>query len=119
MTKTRATFHLTPIAVWEAQRGESSYAPESFDREGFIHCTDGEERVIEVGNRYYTGDPRPYCLLTIDRERVVAPIVYEDPDNVYPHIYGPLNMDAVVAMRAVRRGADGRFIEIEDDVAEQ
>lgn len=112
MSEPPITFHLTPMDVWVAQRDAQTFVPEAFGREGFIHCTDGEERVIEVGNRYYTGDPRPYCLLSLQRDRLTAPVMYEDPDRVYPHIYGPLNLDAVVGVRAVVRDVDGRFVGI-------
>jgi uncharacterized protein (DUF952 family) len=103
-------FHLTPFAVWRAQSGSNTYIPEPFEREGFIHCTDGQERVIDVANRYYSGDPRPYCLLEIERSQVSAPVVYEDPERVYPHIYGPLNIDAVRVVRSVGRDGMGRFV---------
>ena len=108
------TFHLTPLAVWKAQSGLDTYIPEPFEHERFIHCTDGEERVIDVGNRYYTSDPRPFCLLEIERSRLVAPVVYEDPERVYPHIYGPLNTDAVRAVRSVGRDGNGRFVGLGD-----
>jgi uncharacterized protein (DUF952 family) len=112
MTNSPITFHLTPVDVWMAQVNGASYEPEAFAREGFIHCTDGEERVIEVGNRYYTGDPRSYCLLSLARAQIKAPVVYEDPEQVYPHIYGQLNTDSVVDIREVVRGEDGTFVGI-------
>src|SRR5438128_1280148 len=102
--------HLAPVAVWLAQRSGTSYLPETFEQEGFIHCTDGEQRVIEVANRYYTGDGRPFCVLSIDRGRVESEIVYEDPARVYPHIYGPLNVEAVSTSRHMLRNSGGRFI---------
>lgn len=112
MNHSQITFHLTPLDVWLAQSGGQTYRPESFAREGFIHCTDGESRVIEVGNRYYAGDPRAYCLLSLDRARVAAPVVYEDPERVCPHIYGPLNVDAIVEVRSMIRAADGTFLRV-------
>ena len=110
------TFHLTPLAVWIAQRNSAVYKPEPFDREGFIHCTDGEKRALDVGNRYYTGDSRPYCLLEIARARLTAPVVYEDTEQVYPHIYGPLDTAAIRAVRTVERDDAGRFIRFGERV---
>jgi uncharacterized protein (DUF952 family) len=106
------TFHLVPRDVWEARSSGNQYLPDAFDSDGFIHCTDGEDEVIAVGNRYYTGDPRAYVVLSIARDRLAAPVRYEDPAHVFPHIYGPLNLDAVVAVRSVRRDDQGRFVEI-------
>jgi uncharacterized protein (DUF952 family) len=106
------TFHLTPLEVWTTQRHNADYAPEAFASEGFIHCTDGESNVIDVGNRYYTGDPREMVCLVIDRDAVRAEIRYEDPGHIFPHIYGPLNVDAVQTVRGVDRETDGRFTRI-------
>jgi len=67
---------------------------------------------------YYTGDPREMVCLVIDRDTVAAEIRYEDPERIYPHIYGPLNKDAVIEVRAVRREPDGTFISIGEIISE-
>lgn len=112
MSEERITLHLAPIDVWQSQAGAEQYEPEAFAREGFIHCTDGEQRLIEVGNRYYASDPRRFCCLSLDRTRIAARVIYEDPEQVYPHIYGPLNVDAIVEVREVLRADDGTFVGI-------
>ena len=112
------TFHLTPREHWDAQRSDAAYTPEPFETEGFIHCTDGEANVVTVGNRYYTSDPREMVCLVIDCDLVAAEIRYEDPERIYPHIYGPLNTDSVIDVRSVRRKADGTFTGIGDSVSE-
>src|SRR6185369_1318989 len=84
------TLHLVPEDVWLDQKDESHYQPEGFSSEGFIHGTHGHDFVIEVGNRYYRDDPRPYLVLDVDLERVVAPVMYEDDERRFPHIYGRL-----------------------------
>lgn len=108
------TFHLTPQTCWLAQRDHAEYVPEAFKSDGFIHCTDGEENVVAVGNRYYTGDTREMVCLVIECSAVTAQIRYEDCARIYPHIYGPLNIDAVREVRAVVRTADGTFTGIGD-----
>ena len=50
------TFHLVPSPVWDAQRDGDVYVPEAFAADGFVHCTDGEQAVIDTANRYYQGD---------------------------------------------------------------
>ncbi len=104
------TFHLTPEAVWLRQAEAATYQPEPFAEEGFIHCTDGEENLVRVANLFYQRDPRPHVVLVIDVERVTAPIRYEDPERIYPHLYGPLNREAVVAVRPITRRDDGTFL---------
>ena len=104
------TFHLTPESVWLAQSEAAVYQPEAFAAEGFIHCTDGEENLIAVANAFYRGDRRPYLALVIDLARVAAPVRYDDPERIYPHVHGLLNRDAVVEVRRVTRGGDGAFL---------
>lgn len=112
ITATGLTWHLSPEPHWAAYTGKSSYTPERFAAEGFIHCTDGDERLIEVGNRYYTGDPRPFLALQVDLDAAGSPAIYEDPEQVYPHIYGELATAAVRQVRRIERAADGAFLGI-------
>ena len=53
-------------------------------------------------SRYYADVEEPLLLLTIDTDLLFAPW-REDPvgDDTYPHIYGPLNPDAVVETRGL------------------
>ena len=112
LRKTAGMLHLTARETWDQQRNGAEYLPEPFASEGFIHCTDGEENVIAVGNRYYTTDLREMVCLVIDDLKVASEIRYEDEARIFPHIHGPLNLDAVVAVRAVVRSADGTFTAI-------
>ena len=106
------TYHLAPEPVWAAQADAPEYRPEAYAADGFIHCTDGEINLLSVANTYYQSDPRPHVVLVLNPGRVTAPIKYEDPDSIYPHIYGPLNRDAVVDVRHAVRLADGSFVGI-------
>lgn len=108
------TLHLTPEAVWLSKAEGATYQPEAFVDEGFIHCTDGEANLVRVANLFYQSDPRPHVVLVIEMERVTAPIRYEDPDRIFPHLYGPLNREAVVAVRAIARRDDGTFLGVGD-----
>ncbi len=104
------TFHLVPQTYFEACDPKSDYTPESFAREGFAHCTDGAEEMARTANRYYPANPEAHVYLYVDKSLVRAPIRYEDPGHLYPHIYGALNRDAIVAVRPARRQADGTFL---------
>ena len=108
----RLTFHLTPERVWLEHRLLNEYRPEGFADEGFVHCTDSVEVVLEVANRYYKDDPRPFLLLEVDLDAVSAPAVYEDDERLYPHVYGPIELHAVRQVRRVERAEDGTFIAI-------
>jgi uncharacterized protein (DUF952 family) len=111
------TYHLVPEDVWLAHQGSAMYHPERFAEEGFVHCTDGEDLLIEVGNRYYQGDPRAYLVLDVDLDALAAEAIYEDEARLYPHVYGPIERHAVRRVRRVERHADGSFITIGQDVA--
>lgn len=109
------TFHLVPQEYYEAQPTDQDYLPEPMveGRESFIHCTDGADNLAATANRYYTADPRDFVVLVIDKSRVAAPIRYEDPNNIYPHIYGPLNRSAIVEIRGIKRDEARRFLPLE------
>ena len=113
------TLHLVPEDVWLAQKHESRYLPDGFSSEGFIHCTHGHDFVIDVGNRYYREDPRPYLALEVDLEQVAAPVKYEDGERRFPHIHGPLERHAVRRVFRIERAADGTFIAIGEPAPEQ
>ncbi len=104
-------YHLVPQAEWADLKPDRPYTPADYDREGFIHCTAGEAQLAIVANRYYRNDCHIWLALIIDADRVVAEIKYEPgADGVlYPHIYGPLNRDAVLAVQPMPRDPDGTF----------
>jgi len=103
------TYHLVPTGEWEAAPPDEPYTPVAFDRDGFIHTTHTASEVAAAGNRYYRADPRPHLAVVIDLRRVTAPWRY-DGDARFPHIYGPLNRDAVLAVPTAPRQADGTFL---------
>ncbi|MCI0478243.1 MAG: DUF952 domain-containing protein [Anaerolineales bacterium] len=104
------TFHLVPQAYFDTLDVQIDYTPRDFARDGFIHCTDGADEMARTANRYYKANAEPHYYLYIDKVRVRAPIRYDDAARIYPHIYGALNRDAIVAVRAARREADGTFL---------
>src|SRR5689334_19050815 len=106
------TFHMVPKEYYEAQPADQPYQPEPMAKgqEDFIHCTNGPQNVVDVGHRYYARDLRPFYLLVIDLEKVTAPVRYDAPGEIYPHIYGPLNRDAIVEIRDFERTPEGRFL---------
>jgi glutathione S-transferase len=89
-------FHITPLADWQQARRAGLYRPASLEHEGFIHCSSSQDQLAGVLERFFAGQ-RDLLLLRIDAARVAAPVRYEAADDdVFPHVYGPLNLDAVV-----------------------
>jgi uncharacterized protein (DUF952 family) len=107
------TYHLVPVDIWRNARNLPYYTPEAYEADGFIHCTNGIDEVIDVGNRYYTGDPRSFALLVLDVPRIKPEVRYDDPERVFPHIYGALNTDAVLGELTVNRAPDGTFVSVD------
>ena len=108
----RITYHLVPEEVWQTQRLDSEYLPEAFPHDGFIHCTNGLDELLNVANRYYVDDAREFIVLALDLSRVTAEVRYDDPGQLFPHIYGPLNTDAIVHKTTVTRSSDGTFLTL-------
>jgi uncharacterized protein (DUF952 family) len=103
-------YHITTDAAWEQARSEGAYSAESLASEGFIHFSN-REQVLWVAKRYYQGLPS-LVLLEVDAERLLAELRYEEsePGMFFPHLYGPLNLDAVVAAHPFPPQADGSFM---------
>jgi uncharacterized protein (DUF952 family) len=104
------TFHLVSQEYFDALDPHAGYVPHDFARDVFIHCTDGADEMARTANRYYKTNAGTHYYLYIDKARVRAAIRYDDAARLYPHIYGALNRDAIVAVRAARRAADGTFL---------
>ena len=100
-------YHIILPEIWKQVRNEPLYRHESLAAEGFIHCS-YEDQLDGVIGRYYANHDE-LVVLTIDTEKLAARLVAEPSTGgeIYPHIYGPLNMSAVVAsdVRQIERSA--------------
>ena len=107
---TRPTLHLVPEATWSERDPAAAYLPAAYPDDGFVHCTDGDDEMVVVADRFYRDDPRTFLLLTLDLERTGSPWRFDDPSHRYPHVYGPIDPASVIEVRRMVRGADGRFL---------
>jgi uncharacterized protein (DUF952 family) len=69
---------------------------------------------VIVANRYYRNDPRAWLVLILDEQAITSEVKYEPGGDglLYPHIYGPLNRDAIREARCMLRDVDGAFTAI-------
>ena len=104
------TFHLTPVEWWEAADPAEPLAAPSLETEGFIHCTTGADEMVATANRHYAADPRSFVVLTLDLDRLTSPWRVEDERRVYPHVFGPIDRAAILAVEPAPREAGGRFL---------
>jgi uncharacterized protein (DUF952 family) len=83
---------------WEAAQKSGSYAPAALATIGFIHCSFAEQ-MEKVANAKLQGQ-NDLVLLVVDPDKLKSEVRYEKSTTwtteSFPHIYGPLNTDAVV-----------------------
>lgn len=100
--------HITRKADWEAALSAGAYSAASLAAEGFIHCSTVQQ-VARTANRFYAGQS-DLLLLHIDTDLLAADLRWEAADgDSFPHIYGPLNLDAVQAATDFAPGEGGIF----------
>lgn len=102
--------HITLADRWTKAKNLGSYRSDTLATEGFIHCST-RSQVVGSANRFFTG-LQDLVILVIDRDRVTAEVRDEGEDarNLFPHIYGELNIDAVVKTIDLQSGKDGLFV---------
>lgn len=112
-------YHITTRDAALTARQTGEYRTESLVDAGFIHLSQ-RHQVLGVANAFYTGQ-KDLVLLVVDPSRLKADLKYEPPvhpstsdsapsaENLFPHLYGPLNFDAVVSVVDLPPRADGKF----------
>jgi uncharacterized protein (DUF952 family) len=99
--------HIVPTSEWRQAVAAGTYQPASLDGAGFIHCSYAHQ-VVAVANHNFRGR-EDLVLLVIDPCRVEPEIRVEGSDDRFPHIYGPLDPQAVVEVLPFEPGPDGYF----------
>ncbi len=105
----RSIYHLVLRSTWEKATGQS-YVADSLVTEGFIHCSNAEQ-VATSANRFFAG-LQDVLVLEIDADCLISPLRDEPggAGELFPHLYGPLNRDAVVAVHRLTCGSDGKWV---------
>ena len=108
-------YHIATAPDWDQAQQDGEYRTStrgrSLSEEGFIHASTAAQ-VLPVANAVYLDEQQDLVLLVLDPGRIAAEIRREpvpgwaDP---FPHIYGPLNVDAVVRAVPLERGPAGSF----------
>jgi uncharacterized protein (DUF952 family) len=110
--------HLTTPTAWQAAQAAGIYRGDTLDTQGFIHCSTIYQ-IEGVATSFFRGQTG-LILLCIETEKVQPKVVFEHPINPdtgevepgsqqFPHIYGPLNLDAVVQVVDFPPNPDGTF----------
>jgi uncharacterized protein (DUF952 family) len=105
--------HFCPRAEWEAAAAAGSYRADTLESQGFIHCSTPEQ--VAVPATALARGRRDIVLLEVDESRLSRPVVWEDgdppdPDGMlFPHVYEPIPVAAVVAVHDYLPEPDGTF----------
>lgn len=91
-------YHIVLPEVWDAFDTDLYRAP-SLETEGFIHCSFADQ-LDTVIKRYYSGAKR-VVVLEVETDGLMSRVLKEPSTNneIYPHIYGPINRDAIVSVK--------------------
>ena len=103
-------YHITHKSNWNTALAAGSYAADSLATEGYIHCSTAQQ-VLATANRLFR-NRRDLVLLCIDSARIDAEVRYENMEGgteLYPHVYGALELVSVCATHDFPAGADGSF----------
>lgn len=99
-------YHITTRKQWNEAKQKGVYTAPSLVSEGFIHCSTLNQ-TVDTANLFFKGQSE-LVLLCIDEKRLKAVCKFEDPsgisadghdprvDKLFPHVYGPINHDAII-----------------------
>jgi uncharacterized protein (DUF952 family) len=103
--------HATSRSAWTAAQAQGQYSAESLAEQGFIHCS-RVEQIMRVANSFYYGQSG-LVLLVIDPLLLNSELRWEPGTDLatelFPHIYGPINLDAVVQVIDFEPAPNGKF----------
>ena len=95
-------YHVTTTEDWNAAKQKGHYEHPSLKDEGFIHCSQ-DHQLAGVLERYFAGKTG-LIKLVIDTDKLNSKFVFDwSPSlaDTFPHIYGPINIDAVIDVIAL------------------
>lgn len=78
--------------------------------DGFIHCSNPKQ-VIRVANGIFRG-MHGLVLLHVVKEKLSSPVVYKNLEGgleLFPHVYGPIDLEAVQSVTKFEPAEDGSF----------
>lgn len=112
-------YHITSRQAWRESQQAGEYRAESLESEGFIHCST-RAQVLPVAETFYR-EQSGLLLLMIDPSLLSSEVRWEPPSggapppgvpegDLFPHVYGPINLDAVVTVYDLESNPDGKYV---------
>ena len=90
-------YHITDRSSWLTAKMGSYYKADTLESDGFIHCCTSEQVAFVLKN-WFKG-AKDLVMLVIDTDKLTSPVKNENlegGDELFPHIYGRINLDAVI-----------------------
>jgi uncharacterized protein (DUF952 family) len=104
-----AIYKICPAGVWRGAEAAGAFHGSGIDIEdGFIHFSTAGQ-VAETAARHFAGVD-DLVLVAVDADKL-APALRHEPSRggeLFPHLYAPLDLAAVLWVRPLLRGSDGR-----------
>jgi len=111
-------YHITSHQAWLEAQQAGEYRAESLESEGFIHCST-RAQVLPVAETFYR-EQSGLLLLMIDPSLLSSEVRWEPPSggvpppgvpegDLFPHVYSPINLDAVVKVYDLESNPDGKY----------
>lgn len=102
-------YHITDAPLWEKALVAEYYRHPSLKTEGFIHCST-KDQLGPTADRFFGGVDQIIVLSIVER-RIPGMVKWEDapdvtPPQKFPHIYGPLPLDAIEDVSIITRVDD-------------
>ena len=107
--------HITSKQEWKDAQANGAYTAPSLTSEGFIHFST-DKQALNVANAFYRGRT-DLVVLVVDETRLSSEVKWEAPAgppadsisqaDLFPHVYGPVNLDAVTSVLEFPPDADG------------
>lgn len=102
----RTIYHIVSQRDWEIASASGEYEGDTLKSEGFIHFS-RPHQVLRVANARFKGRS-DLVLLQVNQDLLLSELKYEDSDgDKFPHLYGALNLDAVVGVFEFKESAMG------------
>jgi len=110
MEKSKIIYHIAFQEDWKKAQEQGVYTLESVEKEGFIHAS-LENQVLNSANLFFK-NKTDLLLLAIDSEKVKVEVKYENTmggEELFPHIYGDLTLDAILEAKELKKDEKGNF----------
>jgi len=104
-------YKICPAALWQEAEKAGSFAGAPIDiQDGYLHFST-EKQVRETAARHFAGQD-DLLLIAIDADALGDALRFEPSrgGDLFPHLYAPLPLSAVIWVRPLPLGADGRHV---------